>query len=363
MTGLYIHVPFCAKKCPYCDFYSENYSKKQVEAYIDAVCRNISRYGNNKNIFIDTVYFGGGTPSLLTPYQIEKIMTQCHESFKLAPDTEVTVECNPNTITLERMTGYLTAGINRISIGVQSLNDDELIFLGRKHDSKKAEKAVYIASEAGFKNISCDIMIALPNQTENNLAETINNLAELPVNHISSYILKAEENTPFYTSEIISKLPDDEKTADLYLAAVKLLEENNFMQYEISNFSKTGFQSRHNNKYWNCEEYIGIGPAAHSYFNGKRYAVEINLEKFCNDEFQEEIITDPNPGEADEVIMLALRLKQGISLKEFPVKNNNIIKSLIKANYVRIEKDRLFLTPNGFIVSNAVIGKVLEAVL
>lgn len=358
MTGIYIHVPFCARKCPYCDFYSQKYTLKAAEAYKNAVVRNISLM---PDITADTVYFGGGTPSILPAEYIAEIMYALSKNIIL-DSPEVTMEANPGTVTANKLKDYKTIGINRLSLGVQSGDDGELEFLGRNHTFEKAEKAVRLARDAGFKNISCDVMIGVKGQTMDKLEKSIKKIIKLPVQHISSYILKVEEKTPFGRNGIGKLLPDDDSIAELYLHCTKLLENAGFIQYEISNFSKEGFESRHNLKYWKCMEYIGIGPSAHSYFDGRRYHVPDDLESFCKEEHQKEVYEDYVPGTYEEKIMLGLRLNDGIQLDDFPEKKASIMRKAVNysAHGFAVLKDgRLILTPKGFLVSNLIISDIL----
>ena len=274
--GLYIHVPFCRQKCPYCDFYSLRYNEDTVKAYTLSVLRNLEQYANRcKTLTVDTIYFGGGTPSLLPTQYLDSILTKIRECFTLE-NPEITLEANPCTITLEGLQALHFSGFNRISMGIQSLCDDELKTLGRLHDSQTALKALKIAHEAGFTNISADLMIGIIGQDLYSLDKNIQILSELELTHISAYILKIEPGTPYEAPKYSDHIPDEDSSADLYLHTVKALGQAGFMQYEISNFCRPGFESRHNLHYWRCEEYIGIGPAAHSYFQGKRYAVPRN---------------------------------------------------------------------------------------
>lgn len=356
--GIYIHVPFCAKKCPYCNFYSEKFTGTASSSYVDAVIRNIGYYADNDTC-VDTVYFGGGTPSLLSAKQLGDILGCIGNSFRLDNNAEITLEANPCTLTEKKLSELHDTGINRLSIGVQSMVDDELKLLGRLHDSARAEKAVLDAYSAGFENISCDLMTALPHQTCESLEYSINKLAALPVTHISAYILKAENDTPFDCDEIRDSLPDDDSTANLYMQTVSLLEKHGFAQYEISNFAKKGYESRHNCKYWRCEDYIGIGPSAHSCFNGKRFAVKNDLDAFIRSDVQPTFITDDSPCGFEEFVMLMLRLTEGYDINTFPEHRGELekkIPGLLKAGYVKFENDRISLTPKGFLVSNQVIG-------
>lgn len=355
--GIYIHVPFCARKCSYCDFYSVNFRKNTAEEFVNAVIRNIVYYSDFSKI-TDTIYFGGGTPSLLTGTQISSIISEIARNFRLSENTEITLEANPDTLTEKKLTEFYGAGVNRISIGVQSLKDSELKFLGRLHSAERAEKAVNDAYKVGFRNISCDIMTALPNQSTESLEYSLNRITELPVTHISAYILKAEENTPFFADKIRSTLPDDDTVSEIYLRTVQVLESKGFYQYEVSNFAKYGYESRHNCRYWKCLDYIGIGPSAHSCYKGKRFATDPSLAEFISDHFQSVKITDPSPCGFEEYAMLRLRLKSGLDTGKFPERSAELLKkvpALVSAGYAEYKNNVISLTPKGFLVSNSVI--------
>lgn len=348
MRGLYIHVPFCAKKCPYCDFYSLPISEQKAEKYKNAVIRNLSKY--NKEQF-DTVYFGGGTPALIYD-KIAEILG----AVNYTENAEITVECNPESADEIALNELKNAGVNRLSFGVQSLDESELSALGRTHSAQTAKDAILLAHSLGFENISADIMLGVPNQTLSSLEKTIDGLCKLPITHVSAYLLKIEQNTVFGRKTDEIELPDEDLQSELYLRSVELLESRGFMQYEISNFAKAGFESKHNLKYWRAEEYIGIGPSAHSYYNGKRFAVDRNLSRFLEDEFQREGITDEAPDKDEEKILLGLRLCEGVELSERLKKRL----SLIPEEYYRITNNRLSLTPRGFLVSNEIIATLLK---
>jgi len=350
--GIYIHIPYCAKKCPYCDFFSESYNKKSVMEYTEAVIRNLKYYSGNR--IVDTIYFGGGTPSLMPAECISEIIRTVRENFIMSENPEITLEANPNTINENKLSELNIAGLNRLSIGVQSLADSELKTLGRTHTAEKALSAITDAYKAGFRNISCDMIIGIPEQTSESIAYTIKKLSELPVNHISSYILKIEENTAFNNPDFISRMPDDDTVSDMYLFMVSELEKNNFIQYEISNFAKTGFQSRHNNKYWKCQDYLGIGTSAHSCFEGKRFAVPPDIKRFIENPVQDIYITDENPCGFQEYAMLRLRLREGLDVSGYP----EIISKtpeLIKSGYINFDGKKISLTSKGFLMSNSVI--------
>lgn len=355
--GIYIHVPFCVKKCSYCDFYSVSYEKDISEKYTDAVIRNLRYYSDKKRI-TDTVYFGGGTPSLLSAEQIKLILDEIKNSFNLSADAEITLETNPSTVDFSKLSELRKTGINRLSTGVQSMIDRELSFLGRIHTAERAETAVYEAYKAGFENISCDVMIALPEQSSESLRYTLERVTNMPIKHISAYILKTEQGTPFDCDEIKKCLPDDDTVAEIYLEMVRVLESKGFEQYEVSNFAKKGFESRHNCRYWKCSDYIGIGPSAHSCNNGKRFAVGRNLCDFIESDIQKIEITDENSCSFEEYAMLRLRLKEGLDLDSVPNHRDMITKkipALIKSGYINYDGKSVSLTPKGFLMSNSVI--------
>ncbi|MGN1481598.1 radical SAM family heme chaperone HemW [Porcipelethomonas sp.] len=356
--GIYIHVPFCGVKCPYCDFYSTSYNLKNAEKYTESVIRDIQ---NLPDLYADTVYFGGGTPSLLPTDFIEQILWALKKNINLVCP-EITIEINPCTVNKQKLEKYHDMGINRLSFGVQSAIDSELKLLGRKHTFESSSEIINTACKIGFKNISCDLMIGLPGQTAENLLYSIDKLAGLPIQHISSYILKIEENTPFNCSGIINKMPDDDYVSDLYLIMVKELQNYGFFQYEISNFSRSGFESKHNLKYWKCMEYVGIGPAAHSYYDNKRFFITPDLNKYINSPEPEITVTDYNPGQTDERIMLGLRLTDGINVNDFPDLKAKLIKKacLLESNgLVKIDNDIISLTPEGFLLSNSIINEFI----
>lgn len=354
MTGVYIHVPFCMKKCSYCDFFSLKYTEEAAESFTKAVVRNLSQ----RIPSADTVYFGGGTPSLLTPKQIERILS----CIDLAYNSEVTMECNPVTADKNTFLKIYAAGINRISLGVQSFTDKELSALGRLHNASQAEKAVWDLNAAKFDNISADIMLGIPYQTEKTLSKTLDKVLKLPINHISAYMLKVEEGTPLSQNKaLLKKTADEEALADMYLMTCDKLKGAGFERYEISNFAKDGFECRHNLKYWHGENYIGIGPSAHSYVDGCRYSVPDDLQSFIESDMQNEIVTDENAGGHDERFMLEMRTSQGIAYSEYEDGEAIAEKAapLISAGFLSEENGRLFLTDKGAVMSNDIIARLL----
>ena len=365
--GIYIHVPFCLKKCPYCDFYSVKYEPELCEKYVDALCRNIMKY-KGQNLTADTVYFGGGTPSLLTAGHIEKILLTCNNAFAIK-NPEITIEANPCSVDLKELKDYKQAGVNRISFGVQSADNNQLKFLGRLHDFKKAETAVNNALNAGFQNISCDIMLGLAEQDLDSMCQTIEKITSFPVNHISAYMLKIEPSTPFDCDKIKQSVADEELQCDMYLKAVSLLEEKGFEQYEISNFAKDECYSKHNLKYWQGEDYLGFGPASHSFYNNKRFFVPKDIERFVNNAFQDEVVEEQSVDKLEEYIMLSLRLKWGINKDEIiKLGGNDFADKLIKKAQLyekyglcKVSEDNISLLPKGFLVSNSLIAEFVDS--
>lgn len=359
MKGLYIHIPFCRRKCLYCDFYSVVLQEGFAEEYTSAVIRNLKAYGGE----FDSVYFGGGTPILLAEHLGEMLKTA-----DIAPNAEITAEANPCEMSDHALSALLEAGVNRISVGVQSLCDNELAALGRRHDSEAAIRAIERARAAGFSDISADIMLGIPEQNADSLSETLVGITALPVTHISAYMLKIEDNTPF--GKDTPTLPDEDNVADMYLQTVNTLAAKGFHQYEISNFAvgrhaHTPPQSiddlyscRHNLKYWRREEYLGIGPAAHSFIDGRRFAVARDLKGFLGSERQIELSTDSAPNEYEERVMLGLRLSEGIPEELY--KPFEAALKLIPKNYYRIDSERLSLTAEGFLLSNEIISLLLS---
>ena len=363
--GLYIHVPFCIRKCPYCDFYSVALREDLRDRYVHALQQSLSFY-RDPDYAVDTVYFGGGTPSLLSPEDIDAILSAASRSFSFQ-NPEVTMEANPSTVTLDKLSGYHQAGVNRLSFGVQSFNDDELKDLGRLHDAKTAEDAVNTAKRAGFRNISADLMLGISRQTEDSLQKTLHTVGQLDLQHISAYMLSMEPNTPYARMKERLLLPNEDKVSDLYLMTVKVLKDFGFSQYEISNFSKPGFESQHNLKYWNLEEYLGLGPSAHSLFHNRRAYFPEALDDFLSMaetgsfSMSEEGSFDP----AEEYIMLSLRLCEGLHFSRAEALGIDVTELLEKAqpflaqNLLSTKGDRLFFTKKGFLVSNTVISELM----
>ncbi len=355
--GLYIHIPFCLKKCNYCDFYSVAVKEELKEDYVNALIREIKQWGDSLGRPIDTIYFGGGTPSLLAKF-LPRIMKEVKASFCLLEGAEITMEMNPADNCEEILNFALEAGVNRLSIGAQSGITQELKVLGRRHTLEQTAQTVKLARSLGFNNISLDIMLGLPNSSEKSLEKSLEFITDLQPEHISAYILKIEENTVFHKVYDTLGLPDEDSTADQYLQMCHYLENKGYGHYEISNFAKPGYESRHNLKYWELKEYLGLGPAAHSFIDGKRFYFERDLTGFIKGASP---LPDGEGGGEEERIMLALRLSKGVRLK--------MTESLEKKcrlwsrnKLLNITDKNISLTDRGMLLSNSIITEILECI-
>lgn len=360
--GLYIHIPFCRSKCPYCDFYSMRATASQFDDYTICVLESLEEWAEKLGRKADTLYFGGGTPSLIGGKNIALITRRAKELFGV--DGEITVECNPSAVDEHFFQTVATAGVNRISLGMQSAVDSERRKLGRLADRSKVAGCIENARNAGIENIALDVMLGVPDQTQESLKETIDFCLQSGVPHISAYMLKLEEGTYYYNNAEKLNLPDEDLTADMYTLLGDILEENGYRNYEISNFAKPGFEGKHNLKYWNCEEYLGIGPSAHSFIDGKRFYYPRDLDSFrlgCLP------VADSEGGDEEEYIMLRLRLADGLIFAEYKERFNKDISAQIiaraeqfaKQGFVTISKDSLSLTRKGFLLSNTIISSLI----
>lgn len=316
MKGLYIHIPFCIKKCEYCDFLSFSDSDKYFDVYTKALINELKQYNGTE---IDTVFIGGGTPSVLPSELIERVCNGIKANFKLLSDTEWTMEINPGTVTEDKIQAMFNGGINRVSVGVQSFNDAELKAIGRIHDSKTAYDTIEMLYNAGFRNISIDLMESLPYQTEKSFKNSLETAIKLPITHISVYSLIIEEDTPIkekYDNGIYV-FPDEDKDRDMYKYTGDFLEEYGFYRYEISNYAKSGYQSKHNLKYWNCDEYIGVGLGAHSYIDGVRSYNTSDIDEYINGKTCKHKDVLSVSDKMGEFMMLGLRKTSGINRNEF----------------------------------------------
>ncbi len=357
--GLYIHIPFCEKKCNYCDFYSAFYNKDTLNVYLSALKGEIKKWGGKLHRPIDTIYIGGGTPSLLGE-QILSLAECIKQNFTVLEHAEFTVEVNPSS-SVEFLSYAKQAGVNRLSIGVQSGCDETLKILGRTHTTDDAKKTVEKARKLGFDNISVDLMIALPNSNLQTLKGDIDFMLSLCPEHISAYILKIEPNTAFAKKYDTLNLPDDDESAEQYLYMCETLTKKGYNHYEISNFAAYDKFSRHNMKYWECQDYLGIGPAAHSCVDGKRFYYPRDLQGFIKNP---QAIPDGDSGSKEEKLMLGLRLSKGVDLSEIYGEIPENIKSKIhllqKAGYIKADLPRISLTDSGMLISNSIITELLE---
>ena len=361
--GLYIHTPFCKSKCGYCDFYSYCSTEQEYDQYKDALCKRILFFGERFCRRADTLYLGGGTPSLLGGERLAEIIKTSKKAF-LLDNAEITLEANPADDLFDTLKDVKNAGVNRLSLGVQSAIDEELEILGRRHKNADVIKTVSDAKAVGIENISCDLMLGIPKQTEKSLDESIDFLLSFDIPHISVYLLKIEEGTPFSKIKNLD-FADDDTASALYLHASKRLADMGYEHYEISNFAKKGYQSKHNLKYWNLEEYLGIGPAAHSYMKGERFYFNRNTKDFINGC---DPILDGKGGTAEEFIMLSLRLSKGLDeekLKtDFGIKiteNYLTLKQKLISEGLAVSTEKGFrLTDSGFLMQNPVVIKILD---
>ncbi|MDD6478258.1 MAG: radical SAM family heme chaperone HemW [Oscillospiraceae bacterium] len=363
--GIYIHIPFCAKRCSYCNFYSACAEQNTVDKYLDALISEIKNWGGKICRPVASLYIGGGTPSVLRE-KISLVLDAARQNFILLPDAEITVEMNPEENPDAFLNAAKSSGANRLSIGMQSANRCELLLLGRRHTNAEVKSAVKKAKAIGFNNISVDIMTGLPQSNDEKLRKTLEFAVSLDIEHISAYILKLEPKTLLYNKDL--PLIDADTSANQYLLVCEVLKNHGFGHYEISNFARSGFEGRHNLKYWHCEEYIGIGPSAHSFFEGKRFFYDSDLKGFIK---HPEIIEDGSGGSMDEFVMLSLRLKSGLSFQKLKTLYNTepsdklyeFIKMLCLQNLAKFENNTLSLTNEGMLVSNTIITEILERIV
>ncbi len=370
--GMYIHIPFCRRKCDYCDFYSLAGADELIGRYVSALIRHISEAAPQILSNVDTIYFGGGTPGLIGSRNLESVLKTVKKKYSVTPDCEITSELNPESTDKKLLSRLFRAGFNRLSFGVQSFSDSELKKLGRLHSASDAKRAISEARSAGFSNISLDLMYGIEGQDMQSLRESLAEAVSLAPEHISCYGLKVEEGTPLQRRLADISLPDDDTQADMYLLVCELLRSAGYIHYEISNWSKPGFESRHNLKYWNLDPYIGFGPAAHSDCFGLRYSNIRDLTGYVEGIENGGSILDEHeeisPGErAAEYIMLRLRTSKGIDGEEFSRRFSlpfdgieRVMKSLEPKQLTSFDGSWR-LTDRGFLLSNSIIVMALDA--
>ena len=373
--GIYIHIPFCASKCSYCDFYSLAGCDRLMPKYQDALVEHIREsYGALKGRYVDTVYFGGGTPSYYGARRLIELWDELKASGSVLRDCEVTVEVNPDSAVFKELARLRKEGFNRLSMGVQSANNDILKLIGRRNNWKQAEIAMSTAREAGFDNVSVDLIYGLPSQTKGDWADTLMRVIELRPEHISCYGLTLEPGTPMYERYNGSPfLPGDDEQADMYLYAVETLEHYGYRQYEISNFAIPGYESKHNMRYWRLCEYLGFGAGAHSGKAGALFSSVKAADQYIVGVLREQNIVDEytpitNVERGSEYIMLGMRTAMGIEADEYtsvyradfaPLERT--LRLFAEKGWARQEEGRWRFTAQGFLLSNLLIGALLEA--
>ena len=373
--GLYIHIPFCKSKCRYCDFCSFPHPREElIDAYLAELNREIREMAhtvrqqkNSIPLSVDTVYFGGGTPTLLSPSQWEGLLTAVFDSFPISDHAEITAECNPATADLGTFRALRTMGINRLSIGVQSMHDHELKRLGRLHRAADVVQTFSDARLAGFENISADIMFGIPEGTRESLSQTLRAVCDLAPEHMSVYGLQIEEGTYFARHLDELPLPDEETERAMYMDSVALLSEHGLSRYEISNFSLPGYQSRHNLKYWHRRDYLGLGLAAHSCIGNRRFSNTEDISAYLSGQ---KIKTDQQISPHDilcETVMLGMRLDEGVDFSSLThmygrqaTELYDALTQYITGGFVTEHEGRLAFTTEGMYVSNTILGNVLE---
>ncbi len=357
--GLYVHIPFCEKKCAYCNFYSFPECFEKTEDYALKLKEEIFDRGASIQRPVVSLYIGGGTPTVMKAETLAEIIAAAEQAFDVQPDAEITIEANPADNLADAFKTLKEAGVNRVSLGVQTAVEKEAKALGRRHSFTDVIRTVEDIKSAGIDNFSVDLMLGIPYQTRESLDESINAVLGLAPNHISAYILSIEEGTPLYKSSLIDYLPSEDQTAELYEQLCKRLNAAGYEHYEISNFAKQGYRSRHNTRYWKCEEYLGIGPAAHSFFEGKRFFCPQSIDLFLS---SPTYTYDGEGGDDAERLMLGLRLIDGVCLDDFSgdlIALKREAKQLEDAGFCKIKGNTLSLTEAGMLISNDIISRLM----
>ena len=367
--GLYVHIPYCVKKCNYCDFCSLPQGGAGVpDDYVEALCAEIASYKRDDRLCLDTVYFGGGTPSLLSPLQMEKIVLEICNAFYISESAEITLEANPGTVTEEKAVAYKRLGFNRVSLGLQSIHEKEMKKLGRIHNYQDFLSSFNLLRKAGFDNINVDLMYGIPYQSKDSFKETLDAVIGLSPEHISAYGLILEAGTPLFSEIDVLPLPTQDEECDMYDACRDLLKKSGYEHYEISNYAKPGKRSRHNMLYWNLTDYIGVGAAAHSYFEGERYSNTDSVSEYISSRKAGDNTRITSDVDAEfEYVMLKLRLSDGFSLSEYEERfgssftdgKEDIIRKFIEQGLMTLSDGRLALTERGFYLSNSILVEIL----
>lgn len=373
-VGIYVHIPFCASRCSYCDFCSTSGRTDLVPVYRDAVMRHIREAAPGiAQSYVDTVYFGGGTPTYFGAKNLIRIFEEMKRRFRVLRTSEVTLEANPDSADYKSLRSLRNAGFNRISIGVQSANDAILEFIGRRHRFADAERAVNDARRAGFENVSVDLIYGLPAQTRDDWVDTLGRIIALEPDHISCYGLKIEPGTPLYEYRDSPMIPDDDMQADMYLYAVNTLAAHDYVQYEISNFCRPGKASLHNLKYWQLGDYLGIGASAASNIGDRRFTCVEDPDEYVRRVNSGEPLCGPveivdQYERASEYLMLGLRTTHGICEAEYSAiyrggfaPLEELFRDYSARGFARLTDGRWSFTPTGFLLSNRLIGELLDA--
>lgn len=376
MLGLYIHVPFCAQKCYYCDFNSYKINSNQKKEYLINIEREMKFYeGEFKDKCFDTVFFGGGTPSILTVDELKELVNNINENFNIKKDAEITIECNPGTINREKLEAMKKMGINRLSIGLQATQNYHLKSIGRIHTYEEFEKNYYDALDIGFKNINIDLMYALPNQKTQEWKDTLDKIIKLNPSHISAYSLILEEGTKLYDmyQNKEFELLDEDTDINMYNYTIDTLKRHGYNQYEISNYSKEDLECKHNIRYWKCDNYLGLGPGASGFIGDTRYS---NIEDIC--EYNKCVMQNIRPvseeieltkkDKIEEFIFMGLRMNEGINIDVFKERFDTdfydiyqeVMDNLIKRELVRFDGKNISLTQKGREISNSVFIEFLN---
>ena len=373
--GIYIHIPFCVRKCLYCDFLSFACDNDAQERYMEALYKEIKAFSRHLGeIEVSTVFIGGGTPSVVDTALLERVIEALKENYSVKADAEITMELNPGTVTADSLKKYKDMGINRLSMGLQAWQDRLLKTLGRIHTAEKFKESFLLAREAGFDNINVDIMLSLPGQTMEDVKETFENVISLSPEHISAYSLIVEDGTPFKDMFESGKFEeiDEDFDRNIYRFSCEMLEKNGYKRYEISNFAKKGFESRHNSLYWRTDEYIGFGLGAHSYFNGERYHNTADMERYIalsedHESIKEDVEKLTKEDKISEFMFMGLRMDEGVKksvFKErFDVDMNDIYSEIIikykDMGMIEDMGDSIHLTDKGIDVSNVIFSEFL----
>ena len=372
-VGIYVHMPFCLSKCHYCDFCSVTGADEgKKDLYVSRICAEIGELADKIKQTgelpqADTVYFGGGTPTLMSAEQFARILEAVESNFGISQSAEITAECNPRSIDENGLSDLRRLGVNRLSIGMQSIHDSELRALGRIHGSGDFLETFGAARKAGFDNISVDLMYGIPNQTRESFKKSVEGLAMLAPEHISSYALTVEEETNFHRRRDSLDLPDEDTVGDMYDDMCEVLAKYGYHRYEISNFSKDGRESRHNLKYWTGENYLGFGSAAHSYFDGVRFAHSRDINAYIEGK---STIIDVEPIDKreamNEYVMLGMRLSQGVDISSFKDRFGEEIFEVFgkirqySPEFIEISDQKCRFTERGVFVSNSILSDVLD---